>query len=212
VAAKPEFARIIDREAAATLRPLGLAQKGRSRTWVDDRGWWLTIVEFQPSKHGNASFLNVGACWLTYAKDYLSFDLGYRQRELAVFETTEQFTEAMRDYAIDAADRVVELRRTISSPAAALERLMAERRPGTADWNTYHAGVFAGVVGDLALARRLLGEVLGETATNDWQKERASRAEALAKLDAGPFRDEVVRTVASARALLKLPPPPGDVF
>jgi hypothetical protein len=24
-------------------------QKGRSRIWLDDHGWWIAVVEFQPS-------------------------------------------------------------------------------------------------------------------------------------------------------------------
>lgn len=34
------------------LAPLGVRRRSRSRTWLDDHGWWLGIVEFQPSAGG----------------------------------------------------------------------------------------------------------------------------------------------------------------
>ena len=37
------------------MRPLGLVQEGRSRTWLDDQAWWLGIVEFQPPRAGRAA-------------------------------------------------------------------------------------------------------------------------------------------------------------
>jgi hypothetical protein len=208
MAGKPEFARIIDQEARAALGPLGVRQKGRSRTWLDDRIWWVTVIEFQPTMGANASHLNVGACWLTYAKDYLSFDLGYRLREATYFRNASQFSAAMREYARVAADRVLELRRALASPADALaavtRELHLELEP---DWSTYHAAVFAGLVGDVELARRLLLKLLAESPPRyDWDKERAERAEALAGMDREAFRSEIATTVVQTRALLKLPP------
>jgi hypothetical protein len=44
------------------LTPLGLTQRGRSRLWLDDHGWWLIVVEFQPSAWSRGSHLNVSAC------------------------------------------------------------------------------------------------------------------------------------------------------
>jgi len=37
--------KIIIRTAKDMLAPMGLFQKGQSRTWIDDNGWFLTIVE-----------------------------------------------------------------------------------------------------------------------------------------------------------------------
>lgn len=70
--------RLIRDAAKRHLSLLGVQQRGRSRTWIDDRGWWLITVEFQPSSWSRGTYLNVGATWLWYFKNYLSFDLGYR--------------------------------------------------------------------------------------------------------------------------------------
>lgn len=56
--------KIIAEAAKAALRSLGFQRKGRSRTWLADHGWWLTIVEFQPSAWSKGSYLNVAAHWL----------------------------------------------------------------------------------------------------------------------------------------------------
>lgn len=58
------------------MRPIGCVQKGRSRTWLDDHGWWVGVVEFQPHAWARGSFLNVGAAWLWYEQDFWSFDDG----------------------------------------------------------------------------------------------------------------------------------------
>ncbi|MDG5809477.1 hypothetical protein P9869_44140 [Streptomyces ossamyceticus] len=42
--------RIITSAARESLKPLGLAQRGRSRLWIDDHGWWLGVVEFTPPR------------------------------------------------------------------------------------------------------------------------------------------------------------------
>jgi hypothetical protein len=57
--------RIIADAAKAALGPLGFKRKGRSRTWLADHGWWLTVVEFQPSAWSKGSYLNVWPA-LTY--------------------------------------------------------------------------------------------------------------------------------------------------
>jgi hypothetical protein len=213
MAAKDESARIIDREARAALVPLGVVQKGRSRTWLDDHVWWVTVVEFQPSKWGQASFLNLGVCWLTYPKDYLSFDVGYRLRGLVEFRDASQFTQAMSEYARLAAEGVSELRGSISTPASALHRVLEQlREPGVHDWERYHAAVFAGLKGDIPTARRFLQEVLADPRAYRWQEERAQRARQLLPLDTTGFREVIAGAVIEARALLKLPQAPGPVF
>jgi hypothetical protein len=55
--------------ARDVLRPIGLTQKGRLRTWLDDLGWWLGVVEFQSSSWSRGSYLNVGVNWLWNPKD-----------------------------------------------------------------------------------------------------------------------------------------------
>src|SRR5436309_1568598 len=76
--AQPPHTKLLTAAARSVLRPLGLQQRGRSRLWLDDHGWWVVVVEFQPSGWSIGSYLNVGAMWLWFEKDYISFDYGSR--------------------------------------------------------------------------------------------------------------------------------------
>jgi hypothetical protein len=71
--------RLLTAAARGILRPLGLRQKGRSRTWLDDRGWWVGVVEFQSSSWSKGRYLNVGGMWLwhEHGRD-VHFDVGHR--------------------------------------------------------------------------------------------------------------------------------------
>jgi hypothetical protein len=63
---------IIAAAARRTLSPLGVARRGRSRLWIDDHGWWLINVEFQPSGWAKGCYLNVGHQHLWVERDNLS--------------------------------------------------------------------------------------------------------------------------------------------
>jgi hypothetical protein len=116
--------------AREVLRPLWVVQKGRSRTWLDDHGWWLGVVEFQPSSWSRGSYLNVGVNWLWDPKDYLVFDLGGRvdlpgEGEYVEYESDEQFAPLVRKLAVLAAERVRYYRDvlpTVAAAASVLER------------------------------------------------------------------------------------------
>src|SRR5687767_12866016 len=62
--AEPEHSKIIAQAAKEVLAPLGFRRSGRSRLWLADHGYWLGVVEFQPSGFSKGSYLNVAAHWL----------------------------------------------------------------------------------------------------------------------------------------------------
>lgn len=72
-------AKIINAVAKTYLAPQGFFQKERSRTWLQDNGWFLTVVEFQPSGFSKGTFLNVGMHFLwriPSEEPVISFDYG----------------------------------------------------------------------------------------------------------------------------------------
>jgi hypothetical protein len=109
--------RIIAEAAKASLRPLGFQRKGRSRTWLADHGWWLTIVEFQPSAWSKGSYLNVAAHWLWSGVGVLSFDFGDRASEFVDYVSDDQFTPAAARLAEMAAQEAQRLAQTFTSAA-----------------------------------------------------------------------------------------------
>ena len=106
---------------------MGLTQKGRSRTWVDDHGWWVIVVEFQPLGYSVGSYLNVGACWLWQPRSEdasLHFDEGHRvQHSFTAFESEQQFLAAATGLAETASQEVLALRERFDSPGAAVSLL-----------------------------------------------------------------------------------------
>lgn len=188
------------------LGPLGVRQRGRSRTWIDDRGWWLITVEFQPSGWSRGTYLNVGATWLWYFKNHLSFDLGYR------VEGFRELTGGDAEYACDevtrrAAGEVAALRARIPD----IEAVAREQKVASAGdlWPLYHVAVAEALTGHFADARRRF-ETLASTSADDrdiaWIRELRARASFLLSLvgNASAFSEEITSTIHQTRQALRL--------
>ncbi|MCH5280037.1 MAG: hypothetical protein J1E61_01105 [Lachnospiraceae bacterium] len=104
--------RILQKAAESVLVEEGLFQKGKSRMWIDDQGWFLVLVEFQPSGIEPGSYLNVGLSYLWSRRDYLSFDYGSRQHDFMAYEgDPEKFYQDMVFLAKEAMAKVTEFRK-----------------------------------------------------------------------------------------------------
>lgn len=205
MAAAPTAPRLVTAAAREVLRPLGLQQRGRSRTWIDDHGWWLGIVEFQPGRN-EGSYLNVGVMWLWQDRDHLAFDVGGREPGFERFVNATQFALDAQNLARRAADLARENRdRFIDLPSTA-DFLNAQKpRPGHF-WDNYHAGFAAGLTGDTSTARRRLDQVLSEDTYAPWMvraQESARQLHALAE-DPEAFRNWATKATTSCRQQLKL--------
>lgn len=151
----PEHTRLLTAAARSILRPLGCVQKGRSRTWLDDQGWWVGVVEFQPSAWDRGSYLNVGACWLWEEKDYLSFDVGGRVAGFERFTETAEFASAAQALAEQAAAEVLALRDRFPTPGHV--RALMNRHPKTGHPRTHPCGHHCRAGGRLRRGSQALG-------------------------------------------------------
>ena len=75
---QPDHSKIINKTAKKIFGVYGIKQKGQSRIWLDDNGWFTTVIEFQPFRGRQGTTLNVGVNFNWYEKEYFSFDIGYR--------------------------------------------------------------------------------------------------------------------------------------
>lgn len=198
--------RLIRDAAKRHLTPLGVRQRGRSRTWIDDRGWWLITVEFQPSSWSRGTYLNVGATWLWYFKNYLSFDLGYRIEGFRDL-TGEDAQSACDEVARRAAGEVEELRARIPDvEAVAREQKVA---PAGDLCPLYHVAVAEALTGHLVDARQRF-ETLALPSAEDrniaWIRELRARASFLLSLvgNASAFSEEIRSTIHQTRQALRL--------
>lgn len=206
--------KLIANAAKTALQPLGLRRKAQSRLWIGDRGWWLAVVEFQPSGFEKGSYLNVAAHWLWSAKGYISFDLGcgadggIRVADFEAYDPEEPFNDAATRLATAAAAGVHVLAAQLQSITATADLLLAREAasPVRGSWPTYHAGVAAGISGRADEAAAILRSV-----TDTRVKGAAERYIDLA-FDRDRFRALAISHISSQRETLRLPTATADLF
>jgi hypothetical protein len=192
--------------ARDVLGPLGLFQKGRSRTWLDDRGWWLCVVEFQPSSYSRGSYLNVGCMWLWRVKDYISFDEGHRVEGFAEFRDEAQFAAVAKSLAERAALEVLRYRELFASVHKVCAYYVQHQPNGL--WPTFHAAVACALDGRSRGARQLFQQITDAKEDDaTWTTSARAEARKLCAIagDVPHFRDVVAESVRRARAIAALP-------
>lgn len=194
--------RIIAAAAKKELVPLGFRQQGRSRLWLADRGSWLNVVEFTPSRWSKGVSLTNAAHWLWAGAGFMSFNEVVPSRLHAKFETEDQFKVAARKIAQAAhvnASLIDE--RFASFEAVAnfvIERAQSSPERMGSSWWGYEAGIAAGLIGRSDEAGRFFHGLTDDRV--------ASRAAILLPLIGRPnaFRSAVNQIVAEERVRLKL--------
>ena len=209
-----EHSKVIARAAKETLSPLGIFRMGRSRTWIDDHGWWLAVIEFQPSGFSKGAYLNVGAMWLWHEKDYFTFDFangngdaGCRVANHIEYKDEEQFTpEAMRLASL-AKDEVISLRRKLVSIHDAARYLPGKAVRDGSPWTHLSAAIALGYAGRTFRARWLFKSLERKKAVHDWEVRLKESARGFADVLNQPcdFQRYVKDAIWRTRRLLKLP-------
>lgn len=207
--------------ANAALSPLGFRRKGQSRIWLADHGYWLRVVEFQPSGWSKGSYLNVAAHWLwsppaDNPRFVLSFDYGGRVGDFVPLETEAHFAE-LDGLAARAAAEAEQLRDTFGSLPAIADRLIGQeadllREGRGGHWNAYHAGVAAALAGRGAEAVELLDTVLAKDVPAGWTLHPAARAVRDLLGQPTRLRTDMHSLIDEQRTYFKLPALPSAPF
>ena len=208
MAAQPPQTKILNAAARAMLRPLGVTQKGRSRLWLDDQQWYVTVIEFQPFRGAQGSCLNVGVHWLWYPQDHWSFDMGYRISDFYEYHNDEQFTEAASNLVQRS---IVDLRkyrdglRTLESAHEFVWSFAFDRADDP--WTLLHKGLISGLVGRFDETRSCFDAALDGPQEFDYEQDRSTfiRDLALHCDTIGRFRNRVCELIHLAREELSLP-------
>ncbi len=142
--ATPEHTKIINKTARKIFKEYGIIRKGQSRTWLDDNGWFTTVIEFQPSSWSRGTYLNVGVCFHWYAQDFLSFDIGYREAGYCEYKNETQFTPVVTKYIQQALEKVLSYRENFADLERAEETIFAYDFESYT-WECYHKAVILGL-------------------------------------------------------------------
>ncbi len=211
-----EHGRIIAATAKTALVPLGFQRKGASRIWFADNGYWLLVVEFQPSGWSKGSYLNVATHWLWSSisdglQVVLSFDYGGRAAGFISFESEAQFLPQAASLADIAAAESVRLSGLLVSIEAIADCLIAEERQASDEklggqWGAFHAGIAAALAGKSTTARTMFDAILVKPPLPG--SVLHSMAQRMSDLldDSVAFRRHVFGVIDGQREKLKLPP------
>jgi hypothetical protein len=186
------------------LASLGMQRRGRSRLWLKDNSWWLSLVEFQPSGWGKGSYLNVAAMWLWHPKDHFAFDECARVGGFIQFADAGSFATAASELGELAASETTKNLRRFSSVAQVASHLTTAATGNP--WHHYHAMMAALALNDLvaASAQQAALERIDHPAS--WCVELKTKAQSIVQAASHSIPQDVVYLeVQRARELLKLP-------
>jgi len=188
------------------LGPIGMKRKGQSRLWFKDNGWWLGVVEFQPSSWNKGSYLNVAAMWLWNAKDYWSFDEGGRVERFHEFKDADQFADVADALAMRARDEVLALSQRF--PSLAIVAAHLARNSDENPWHSYHGAMAALAIGDVEHAQKRLRALLAFKDQAPFMVALKARVRSFSEQVASGIEPSALvrQEVAQTRALLKLSP------
>jgi hypothetical protein len=102
--------KLLKKIASEKLLPHGIVQEGKSRNFLYDNGWWIIIVEFQPSSFSKGTYLNIGVDFNFYPKDYFAFTYGYREKGFESAKDEKQFEQLIGEYCDYTIAKVEELK------------------------------------------------------------------------------------------------------
>ncbi|MCR4265800.1 hypothetical protein [Nitratireductor sp. ZSWI3] len=201
--------KLIGEIASKILTPLGFRRKGRSRTWLWDHGWWVTVVAFQPSAWARGAGLDVAAHWLWTDQPNLSFDHFQHSETFVEYVSDAQFLPEATRLVRTAADEAFRLQQTFPTIEAAATVLSdAERKlpqHARGGWGAYDAAMAMGLSGHTSGAALLFQSVRDERVLPS-----VSRVEKLLS-DPARFRQAATELICMHRNVIGLTPEPTNL-
>ncbi len=204
-----EHAKIISRVAKKVFKPYGFTQKGQSRLWLDDQGWFTILIEFQPFMGRKGTTLNIGANFHWYKQEYFSFDLEYRQEvDFVAFEEERQFSDEIKHFCKLAVDKAVQIRKDLSNPEIARESIIAWQFTSAHLWGNYHKGTICGLTNKFSEMEKFYSQLINDPqdpGAAQWIVELKKQTAFLLSLSKKEFHSAILDIIRETRHLKKLP-------
>ena len=204
-----EHSKIINRIAKEKFKPYGITQKGQSRIWLDDRGWYTTIIEFQPYRGERGTTLNIGVNFHWYEKDYFSFDIGSRQDvDFVNFEedNVESFIKNIEDFCEICLKKVFENRVNFNSIYSSKEHILKHNFTSEELWGNYSKGIICGLTNDFNEQNKYFNKLLNTVHPVKWADELKERTNYLITKSSNQkiFTSEILKIIIETRKSKKL--------
>jgi len=218
-----EHSKIIDKVAKQKLKPLGIVQKGKSIVWLDDRGWFTTVIEFQPSSWAKGAYLNIGANFHWHKAEHFGFDLGGREENNFVeYKNDEQFVAEMEKFCDLIIKKVLEFRENLKTIFLAKGIILKHNFPSEELWGNYHKGIICGLTSDFDELNKFFSDILKQDSIGQWTCGNTGTVHSthiqwiddlkedvkylLSKTSSLElFKVEILKIIAETRKLKKLP-------
>lgn len=186
------------------LKQYAIFQKGSSRTFLYDNGWYIIIIEFQPSSWGKGSYLNIGVDLNFYPRNHLAFSYGYREKGFDGAENEKQFTEIVTTYCDHVIEKVQKLKEKFMDVPTAIKSI--GKYPDD-QWHYFDLGILYGLNGQMQKAGSSLKKLMKQKCKFDYELERQKLADELFNLlaDKEKFVAKAQALIIQSRQLKKLP-------
>ena len=200
--------KIIKRVASKTFKQYGIKQKGQSRLFIDDNDWFLIIIEFQPSKLGNGTYLNIGINFNWNVQDYFSFDIGNREKEFVECINEEQFTEEINKLCKHSIEKACNYKNKFRDINNAEKIILKHNFTSDELWGNYHRGIISGLVGNKNNSSKYFNKLLEVPENNiEWIIELKKQIKGLMDLatkNTADFTEKIQLIIRETRKLKKL--------
>ena len=206
---QPDHSKIINKTAKKIFGVYNIKQKGQSRIWLDDNGWFTTVIEFQPFRGRQGTTLNVGVNFNWYENEYFSFDIGYRQDvDFIEYNGNEnEFLLEVKKLCELALSKVLEYRENLESIYKAKPFILNHNFTSEELWGSYHKGTIAGLTNDFDTQNLYFQKLLKENHPYDWVIELKNKVKILTlKTETqNQFSETIIDIIKNTRILKKLP-------
>ncbi|MDR2578995.1 MAG: hypothetical protein LBC70_09370 [Chitinispirillales bacterium] len=205
---KTDHNKIIKAIAKKSFIPYGIKQKGQSRSFIDDNGWYIIIIGFQPSKYGNGTYLNIGINFNWYVKDFFSFDIGGRENNFVEYINVDQYTKEINKLCDFSIQKIIEYRNKLKKINEAENYIINYEYTSDDLWGNYHRGIISGIVGNKNNMNKYFNKLLNENNNNfEWIIELMKRVKELKDIgnnNLGEYIEKIKAIIKETRKLNRL--------
>lgn len=205
---QPKHSKIINKTAKKHFNAHQIKQKGQSRIWLDDNGWFTTVIEFQPFHGRLGTTLNIGVNFNWQEQDFFSFDIGYRQNVnfIEYKENDEKFELEVEKFCEIALNKALEYRKKLEHIDKAKSFILNYTFASENIWGSYHKAIICGLTSDYSLAKKYHQKLSKENDIGEWLNKLKNQMNLLINHvdDKEIFTENVIEIIRKTRILKKL--------